>query len=101
MNDDANNKNANRQDGSSPKTLAGFLTSAIDMEEQVSDSVYRDYLDRANWPIDLKPDVFQTIRKHLTVLIEDSKKHSKILRTLTERYGNDTGSRQKENNQRA
>jgi hypothetical protein len=94
MNDSSSDKNTSGPDGDSPKTLAGFLSSALSMEDQVSDSVYRDYLDPANWPIDLRPDVFQTITKHLTVLIEDSNKHGKILRALSEQYGNDAESRQ-------
>jgi len=93
MSDSSNNKNANRPNASSPKTVAGFLASALDMEEQISNSVYRDYLDPATWPADLKPGVFQKITKHLSVLIQDTKKHKKILSALTRQYGNDAKSR--------
>jgi len=89
MSDSPNNTSANRPDASGPKTLAGFLASALEMEEKLSNSVYRDYLDPANWPDDLKPDVFQKITKHLSVLIQDTKKHKKILSALTRQYGND------------
>lgn len=87
------NNNTDGLGGSGPKILAGFLASALDMEEQITSSVYRDYLDPANWPEGLKPDVFQQIKEHLNVLIEDTEKHIKILRALTEKYGDDTKSR--------
>lgn len=93
MSDSPNNQGANRSDAGGPKTLAGFLASALDMEELISNSVYRDYLDPANWPVDLKPDVFQKIKKNLNVLIQDTKKHRKILLALTKQYGDDKKSR--------
>jgi len=93
MSDSSHNKIANRLAGSGPKTLAGFLASALNMEEQISNSVYHDYLDPANWPVDLKPDVFQKITKHLSALIHDTKKHKNILLALTKQYGDDTKSR--------
>ena len=93
MSDSSNSKDADRPDDRSPKTLAGFLASALEMEEKLSNSVYRDYLDPANWPADLKPNVFQKITKHLSVLIQDTKKHKKILSALTKQYGNDAKSR--------
>ena len=57
-------KSKNKSDGSS-QTLAHFLSSALRLEEQFSNSMYRDYLDPASWPIDLRPDVFDKIKKGL------------------------------------
>lgn len=74
---------------SNPKTLAYFLSSALHLEEQFSSSVYRDYLDSEDWPIDLRPDVFDEIRKRLMVLIEDSTEHEKVLHGLNRQYGDD------------
>lgn len=79
-------KTKNEPKAGSPTNLVRFLSSAVDMEEQFSNSVYHDYLDPEDWPADLKPDVFEIIRKNLTVLIEDSKKHEDILRELTRQY---------------
>ena len=93
MSDSSNKTSANRPDAGGPKTVAGFLASALEMEEKVSNSVYRDYLDPANWPADLERDVFRKIKKHLTVLIQDTEKHKKILSALTKQYGNDAKSR--------
>ena len=90
MSDSPNNQGVNKPGPGGPKTLSGFLASALDMEELISNSVYRDYLDPANWPADLKPDVFQKITKHLSVLIQDTKKHKKILSALAKQYGDDT-----------
>ena len=93
MSDSSNNQGVKKPDAGGPKTLAGWLASALDMEELISNSVYRDYLDPANWPVDLKPDVFQKIKEHLTVLIQDTKRHRKILLALTKQYADDTKSR--------
>jgi rubrerythrin len=58
----------------------------VDMEEQFSNSVYRNYLDPADWPADFKKEVFEKIRERLIVLIENSKKHQDVLRELSRRY---------------
>ncbi len=73
----------------SPKTLGHFLSSALHLEEQFSTSVYRDYLDPQDWPVDLNPDVFGKIRQRLTVLIEDSAKHEQMLHGLSRQYAGD------------
>lgn len=87
-------KSKNRSDSRSPKTLAHFLSSALRLEEQFSNSVYRDYLDPEDWPVELRPDVFDEIKKRLTVLIEDSAKHEQVIHGLTRQYGGD-GNRNK------
>lgn len=74
---------------SNPKTLAHFLSSALYLEEQFSSSVYRDYLDIEDWPVHLRPDVFDEIRKRLIILIEDSTKHEQVLHKLTRQYSGD------------
>ena len=60
-------------------TLANFLTSALDMEDEISNSVYKDYVNAKNWPKNLKPEAFQKIKEYLTVLIEDTRRHRKII----------------------
>jgi hypothetical protein len=72
-----------------PETLAGFLASALDMEDEISNSVYKDYMDLDNWPAGIDLNVFQEIRKHLTVLIEDTRRHRNIIRGLIKQYGKD------------
>jgi hypothetical protein len=74
----------NKQD-----TLANFLTAALDMEDEVSNSVYKDYMNAKNWPKNLKPEAFQSIRQHLNVLIEDTQRHRKIILGLIEQHGQD------------
>ena len=74
---------------SNPKTIAHFLSSALHLEEQFSSSVYRDYLDIKDWPVNLRPDVFDEIRKRLTIMIEDSTKHEQVLHELTRQYSGD------------
>lgn len=81
-------------DNDSPKTLAHFLSSALSLEEQFSNSVYRDYMDPEDWPVELRPDVFDEIKKRLAVLIEDSAKHEQVIHGLTRQYNGD-GSRDK------
>ena len=68
-------------------TLANFLTAALDMEDEISSSVYKDYLDAKNWPKTLKPEVFREIKEYLTTLIEDTRRHRKIIAGLIEQHG--------------
>jgi hypothetical protein len=68
-------------------TLANFLTSALDMEDEISTSVYKDYMDAKNWPKNLKPEAFQSIGRYLNVLIEDTRRHRKTILGLIEQYG--------------
>ena len=82
-------KNENRSESNSPKTLAHFLSSALRLEEQFSNSVYRDYLDPEDWPVDLRPEVFDEIKKRLNVLIEDSAKHEHVIHGLSRQYNGD------------
>jgi len=73
-----------------PKTVAGYIASALDMEERLSMGVYRDYLDPKNWPADLEPEAFNTIEGYLTILLKDTEKHKKMLSDLNKLYGENT-----------
>ena len=88
-------KSKNRSDSYNTKKLAHFLSSALRLEEQFRNSVYRDYLEPEDWPIDLKPEDFYEIRKRLTVLIEESVKHEKKIHELSRQYS-DNGNRDKD-----
>jgi hypothetical protein len=70
-------------------TLANFLTSALDMEDEISNSVYKDYTDAKNWPKNLRPEAFQKIKEFLTILIEDTRRHRKIIAGLIKQYDQD------------
>lgn len=72
----------NKQD-----TLANFLTAALDMEDEISSSVYKDYVNAKNWPKSLKPEDFQKISEYLYVLIEETRRHRKIIAGLIEKHG--------------
>ncbi|MFA5239004.1 MAG: hypothetical protein WC476_04750 [Phycisphaerae bacterium] len=74
----------NKQD-----TLANFLTSALDMEDEIAGSIYKDYMNANNWPKNIKPEVFQKIKEYLTVLIEDTQRHRKIIAGLIEQHDRD------------
>lgn len=65
-----------------PKTISGILLSALDMEDDIAHSVYRDYMDRKNWPTDIKEDIFEEIRNILTILLNDTQRHRKIIKAL-------------------
>jgi len=71
--------------GKEPTTAEGLLVSALDMEDEIAHSVYVDYLDRANWPDGLKDKNFEQIRAYLTTLLEDTRRHRKIVKSLQER----------------
>ncbi len=72
-----------------PKIIAGYLASAMDMEDEISNGVYRDYMDPARWPPGIDMDVFQEIQKYLTTLIEDTERHRIKISGLIEKYGKD------------
>jgi len=82
-------KDINNPAGNRATRLAGFLASALDMEDEISNSIYKDYLDAKNWPENLKPDVFENIKRYLNVLIEDTQRHRKIILGLMKQYGQD------------
>lgn len=65
-----------------PKTISGILLSALDMEDEIAHSIYRDYMDHKNWPAEIKDDVFEEIRKNLTILLSDTQRHRNIIRAL-------------------
>ena len=70
-------------------TVGGVLMSALNMEDEISSGVYQDYLKLENWPAELDKDVFLQIRKRLTVLIQGTQKHKKILQALSKEYERD------------
>jgi hypothetical protein len=68
-----------------PLTIAGVLASALDMEDEIAHSVYRDYMKRELWPKELTDETFETIRGHLTVLLNETSKHRRMIQTLRTR----------------
>ena len=69
------------------KILAGYLAEALDMEDQINISIYKDYLNAKYWPRTLQPDISETITQYLNTLIEDTLKHRKTIAVLIEKYG--------------
>jgi rubrerythrin len=65
-----------------PKTVQGLLKSALDMEDEIAHSIYRNYMERENWPGELKDDIFEEIRKYLNTLLDDTKRHKNIIKNL-------------------
>jgi hypothetical protein len=82
-------KNTNNPAGGKAIILANFLASALDMEDEISNSVYKDYVDAKNWPKNLKLDAFENIKQYLNVLIEDTQRHRQIILELIKQYGQD------------
>jgi hypothetical protein len=64
------------------KTLAGYLASSLDLEEQITNGVYQDYRQLKNWPSDIDRKIFDAIKERLNMLIDDTEKHKKILLQL-------------------
>ena len=73
------------------RTVSGVLLSALDMEDEISHSIYRDYMDRKNWPAGLEEDIFEEIRKNLTILLNDTQRHQKIIKGLQSKLGTHHG----------
>ena len=74
-----------------PKTISGFLMSALNMEDDIAHSVYRDYTDRKNWPAELKDETFEKILMNLTILLDETKKHRNIIKHLQSKLDHDNG----------
>lgn len=72
-----------------PLTLAGVLASALDMEDQMSHSVYREYLNRRLWPGNLSDESFGQIKEMLTILLNETAKHERMITTLRTRLTGD------------
>jgi len=89
MNMRADNPAGDGSGAAEHETIGGMLASALNMEDEISSGVYEDYLDHRHWPEELGDDVFVEIKRRLTVLIEDTKKHKKILQALGREYGRD------------
>ena len=70
-----------------PRILAGYLASALNMEDEISIATYIDYLNPKNWPDGIKPEIFEKITTRLNTLIEDTDKHKKIIAALVKKYG--------------
>ena len=80
-------KKQNQERAPGPKLLAGYLASALNMEDDISNGIYLDYMDPKNWPEGINPEVFGKIRDRLTVLINDTKKHKRIIAALAKTHG--------------
>jgi hypothetical protein len=89
MAENMDNKNTDKPAGRKVTILAGFLAEALDMEDEISNSIYTDYVDAKNWPKNLKPEDFQNIRKYLNVLIEDTRRHRETILGVIEQHGQD------------
>lgn len=74
-----------------PKKIAGILLSALDMEDEIAHSIYRDYLNRRNWPANLKDETFERIREYLTTLLDDTDQHRRIIKHLQSKLGDNDG----------
>ncbi|OGZ22797.1 MAG: hypothetical protein A3A08_01310 [Candidatus Nealsonbacteria bacterium RIFCSPLOWO2_01_FULL_41_9] len=68
------------------KIIAGFLASALDIEDDMSTSVYGEYLSRETWPVDLDEKVFKMITNLVTVLIEETEGHKKAFLGLKNKF---------------
>ncbi len=68
-------------------TVKGLLVSALDMEDEIAHSVYADYMDSRNWPQGIKPKTLDQIRRYLTILLEDTRMHRKIVKSLQAKLG--------------
>ncbi len=71
--------------GRETTTTQGLLVSALDMEDEIAHSVYRDYMDRRNWPQGIKDKTLDQIQRYLTILLEDTRRHGRIVRSLQAR----------------
>jgi hypothetical protein len=64
------------------KIISGILLSALDMEDEIAHSVYLDYMDRKNWPAELRDGTFEEIQEYLTILLDDTQRHRNMIKRL-------------------
>jgi len=87
MGTSADNKAGDGSNAAGREKIGGMLASALNMEDDISSGVYEDYLNRRHWPEQLEEDSFRNIQRRLTVLIDDTRKHKKILQALVREHG--------------
>jgi hypothetical protein len=73
------------------KTISGILLSALDMEDEIAHSIYLDYMDRNNWPADLKDETFEEIRNYLATLLDDTQRHRNMIKHLQSKLEQNDG----------
>jgi hypothetical protein len=90
MSTSADNTAGDESNAARQETIGGMLASALNMEDDISSGVYQDYLKRRHWPEQFEEDAFLNIKRRLTMLIDDTKKHKKILQVLVREHGANT-----------
>ncbi|MBI4101683.1 MAG: hypothetical protein HY443_01825 [Candidatus Nealsonbacteria bacterium] len=73
-------------DKKSVETITGFLDLALEIEDEMSKSVYGAYLKRKAWPSDLSDEAFEAITNSLMILINETEDHRLRFRQLKEKY---------------
>lgn len=89
MKDIARESTGKQQDVGSEKILAGYIASALDLEDQLLSSMYVDYMKQDAWPAAMKKEAIQSIRTYLEILLGDTEKHKRILLSLQDRLDTD------------
>lgn len=64
------------------KVIAGFLASAIDMEDEMSGEVYGEFLNRESWPALMDEEAFKNVRELLNILIQETEQHKQVFSAL-------------------
>ena len=82
------NKVNNKYMEDDKKIIGGYLSSALDLEDQMGLVVYGTFLKRESWPDDLNEDVFEEIKKLLTIIITETEGHGKEFLRLKEKVKN-------------
>jgi hypothetical protein len=89
MKDSVRENTGKQQDFGSENIIAGYIASALDIEDQVVEGIYTDYVKREAWPASMKEEAFQSIRTYLEILIKDSARHKKTVLSLQDRLNAD------------
>lgn len=55
----------------------------------MSHSVYRECLNRRMWPANLSDESFEQIKELLTILLNETAKHQRMITTLRKRLTDD------------
>jgi len=67
------------------KIIGGFLDIALDVEDQMSEDVYGEFLKKSAWPENLEKEVFQAVKTSLMILIKETEEHRAIFLELKEK----------------
>ena len=74
------------------KLVAGFLASALDMEDHMSLAAYGEFLNRGIWGDKLDDELFNIVKEQIDTLVKETEEHKQAFLNLQRKLGQNNGS---------